>query len=73
VAPVLNPIEAMAHPQNLARGTWAEVDGVLQAAPAPRFSGQAPWVPAARPSRDQHRQKILDELAGTREENPKRA
>lgn len=64
VAPVLNPEEALAHPQNAARNTWSEADGVLQAAPAPRFSGQAPWVPAPRPDRDQHRQEILRELAG---------
>lgn len=64
VAPVLNPQEALSHPQNAARNTWSEADGVLQAAPAPRFAGQTPWVPASRPDRDQHRQDILSELAG---------
>lgn len=63
VAPVLDPQEALADPQNIARDTWREVDGVLQAAPAPRFSGQAAWQPAPSPERDQHRQEILDELA----------
>lgn len=63
VAPVLDPEEALAQPQNLARNTWSKVDGVLQAAPAPRFSGQDPWQPAPRPERDQHRREILDELA----------
>ena len=37
-APVLSPEEAAAHPQNAARGVYIEVDGVLQPAPAPRFS-----------------------------------
>ena len=37
-APVLNYIEATQHPHNLARKTFIEVDGIQQAAPAPRFS-----------------------------------
>lgn len=61
VAPVLNPEEALIHPMN-ARGTWAEVDGVLQATPAPRFSTQPNWQPPQSPSRDQHRAEILAEL-----------
>ncbi len=61
VAPVLNPEEAMAHPMN-ARGTWATPDGVLQAAPAPRFSGQPEWEPPQIPERGQHGQDILAEL-----------
>jgi len=30
--------DAMAHPHNKARKTFVEVDGVMQPAPAPRFS-----------------------------------
>jgi len=37
-APVLDLDEAPNHPHNRARGTFAEVDGVKQPAPAPRFS-----------------------------------
>jgi alpha-methylacyl-CoA racemase len=37
-APVLDLNEAPAHPHNRARGTFIEVDGVMQPAPAPRFS-----------------------------------
>lgn len=37
-APVLNLREAAAHPHSQARGVYAQVDGVLQAHPAPRFS-----------------------------------
>ncbi len=38
VAPVLSMTEAPVHPHNLARQTFIEVDGVVQPAPAPRFS-----------------------------------
>ncbi len=38
VAPVLSMGEAPAHPHNAARGTFIEVNGVMQPAPAPRFS-----------------------------------
>lgn len=38
VAPVLSLTEAFAHPHNVARGTYVERDGLVQPAPAPRFS-----------------------------------
>lgn len=62
VAPVLSPDEALAHPMNVARETWRDTDGVLQAAAAPRFSNRT-WTPAPSPTRGQHTQDILDELA----------
>jgi alpha-methylacyl-CoA racemase len=37
-APVLDIEEAAQHPHNVARKTFIEVDGLLQHAPAPRFS-----------------------------------
>ncbi|HUY63150.1 MAG TPA: CaiB/BaiF CoA-transferase family protein [Acidimicrobiales bacterium] len=37
-APVLSPWEAHTHPHNVARGTFVEVNGVVQPGPAPRFS-----------------------------------
>jgi alpha-methylacyl-CoA racemase len=37
VAPVLSLANAPRHPHNVARGTFVDVDGVLQPAPAPRF------------------------------------
>jgi alpha-methylacyl-CoA racemase len=46
VAPVLDWREAAHHPHLAARGTIVEVDGVMQPAPAPRFSR----TPPARPS-----------------------
>jgi alpha-methylacyl-CoA racemase len=38
VAPVLSPLEARAHPHNVARGTFVDVAGAVQPGPAPRFS-----------------------------------
>jgi alpha-methylacyl-CoA racemase len=37
-APVLDMAEAVRHPHNVARGTFVEVGGMTQPAPAPRFS-----------------------------------
>ncbi len=37
-APVLSLSEATRHPHNMARGTYVDVDGITQPAPAPRFS-----------------------------------
>jgi alpha-methylacyl-CoA racemase len=43
-APVLSLAEAPKHPHNVARKTFIEVDGVVQPAPAPRFSRTEPQV-----------------------------
>ncbi|MBZ2207691.1 CaiB/BaiF CoA transferase family protein [Massilia soli] len=58
-APVLDMDEAPQHPHNRARATFAEVDGVIQPAPAPRFSRTAPelGLPPAAPG--QHGGDIL--------------
>jgi len=45
-APVLSMAEAPHHPHNVARGTFVEVDGVMQPGPAPRFSR----TPSIRPT-----------------------
>ncbi|MFP6797354.1 MAG: CaiB/BaiF CoA-transferase family protein [Pseudomonadales bacterium] len=37
-APVLSVFEAPSHPHNIHRGTFIEVDGVVQPSPSPRFS-----------------------------------
>ncbi len=47
-APVLDLDEAPAHPHNQARQTFVEIDGIVQPAPAPRFSRTAPEI--QRPS-----------------------
>lgn len=43
-APVLSIAEAKAHPHNVARAAFIEVDGLTQPAPAPRFSRTRPEV-----------------------------
>ncbi|HEY1613215.1 MAG TPA: CaiB/BaiF CoA-transferase family protein [Rhizomicrobium sp.] len=43
-APVLSLAEAPHHPHNVARRTFIEIEGVVQPAPAPRFSRTAPEV-----------------------------
>jgi alpha-methylacyl-CoA racemase len=47
VSPVLAFDEVAQHPHVRERGTLVEVDGVVQSAPAPRFSRSDPGVPAA--------------------------
>ena len=44
-APVLSVEEAPRHPHNIARGTFIELDGVIQPGPAPRFSRTALGTP----------------------------
>ncbi|RLK62290.1 CaiB/BaiF CoA transferase family protein [Actinokineospora cianjurensis] len=46
LTPVLAPGEAPNHPHNVARGTFVEVGGKTQPAPAPRFSRTASATPA---------------------------
>jgi alpha-methylacyl-CoA racemase len=43
-APVLSMAEAPQHPHMKARGTFVEVDGIVQPAPAPRFSRTKPEI-----------------------------
>lgn len=43
-APVLSLTEAPMHPHNVARKTFVEVDGIVQPAPAPRFSRTEPEI-----------------------------
>jgi alpha-methylacyl-CoA racemase len=47
VAPVLSMSEAPNHPHHRARRTFVEIDGIVQPAPAPRFSRTAPDTPAS--------------------------
>jgi alpha-methylacyl-CoA racemase len=61
VSPVLGLSEAAEHPHNKARGTFTDVDGLVQNAPAPRFSRSRPDLPrrATRPGSDTR--KVLKE------------
>jgi alpha-methylacyl-CoA racemase len=58
-APVLTMSEAAAHPHNVERKTFIDIDGVTQPAPAPRFSRTTTQVskPPAHPG--QHTREIL--------------
>ncbi|MBV9701672.1 MAG: CoA transferase [Methylobacteriaceae bacterium] len=51
-APVLTLEEAPTHPHMQARGCYVEIDGVIQPAPAPRFSRTQPDTPIAARSAD---------------------
>jgi alpha-methylacyl-CoA racemase len=52
-SPVLSLGEAPEHPHNVVRGAFAEVEGVIQPAPAPRYSETPNAAPAApRPDAD---------------------
>jgi alpha-methylacyl-CoA racemase len=61
VTPVLAPGEAAAHPHLAARGTLTEVDGVPQAAPAPRFSRTPAAAPEPPGPRGGDARAVLDE------------
>lgn len=50
IAPVVPLTEAYEHPHNVARGTYVERDGLVQPAPAPRFSA-TPATLGTPPSR----------------------
>lgn len=48
-APVLSLDEAPSHPHNIARGTYVNIGGVTQAAPAPKFSVSSSEVASPPP------------------------
>jgi alpha-methylacyl-CoA racemase len=58
-APVLSFTEAPKHPHNKARGSFVEVDGVVQPGPAPKFSRTKPTIqrPPAQPG--EHTEEAL--------------
>ena len=60
-APVLSLSEAVEHPHNVARGNFVDVDGVIQPAPAPKFSVTQQEIGSA-PVPGQHADEILREL-----------
>jgi alpha-methylacyl-CoA racemase len=61
-SPVLSMTEAPHHPQNRARGTFVEVDGVVQPAPAPRFSRTPAPAPGRPALAGDHTVAVLHEL-----------
>jgi alpha-methylacyl-CoA racemase len=73
-APVLDLDEAPSYPHHAARATFVEVDGVVQPAPAPRFSRTPGGVRSGPAAPGQHTDDALaawgfaaDEIAGLRQ------
>lgn len=62
VAPVLSLAEAAAHPHIEQRGVYVDVNGVRQAAPAPRLSGSAPRPLTSPTAPGAHSEVVLGEL-----------
>ena len=58
-APVLSLEEAPKHPHNLHRKAFAEIDGVVQPAPAPRFSRTQSEIQGPPPFIGQHSEEAL--------------
>jgi alpha-methylacyl-CoA racemase len=72
-APVLSMDEAPSHPHNVARGTFETRDGIVQPAPAPRFSRTPAALERPPASPGQHTDEVLadwgfadDEVAALR-------
>ena len=58
-APVLTMTEAAQHPHNVERGTFVDVAGTVQPAPAPRFSRTAAEITMSPAHPGQHSAEIL--------------
>ncbi|MBA8961897.1 alpha-methylacyl-CoA racemase [Rhodococcus percolatus] len=59
IAPVLDVDEAPSHPHHVARGAFVDVDGLVQPAPAPRFSRTPATVDRRPPVPGEHTSEIL--------------
>jgi alpha-methylacyl-CoA racemase len=57
--PVLSLTEAPKHPHNVARETFVEIDGVIQPAPAPRFSATPGAIQGPPPAIGEHNETAL--------------
>ena len=68
LTPVLSPWEAAGHPHNAARGTFVDVGGVVQPAPAPRFDRTPPAAPEPPHERGADTAEVLGELGYGAEE-----
>lgn len=61
VSPVLNWDEAIAHPHNVERSVFTDIDGVDQPLPAPRFSRTVPEIPEPPTAADENTNEILSD------------
>jgi alpha-methylacyl-CoA racemase len=59
VCPVFTPAEAASHPHIVERGTFVDIDGVIQPGPAPRFSRTTTSIPAGPCFPGQHTEQVL--------------
>jgi alpha-methylacyl-CoA racemase len=62
VQPVLDWHERLSHPHLVARGTYVELDGITQPAPAPRLSRTPLTIAGPPPSPGEHTREIAKEL-----------
>ena len=60
-APILNLDEAPKHPHNVARQTFVEIGGVVQPAPAPRFSATPGAIQSPPPAIGAHDREALSD------------
>ncbi len=67
-APVLSMAEAPGHPHAVARDGFVEVGGVVQPAPAPRFSRTKPAIQGPPPSPGEHTGEVLADWGFTPED-----
>ena len=68
VTPVLTFAEAPAHPHNASRGSFVELDGIPQPAPAPRFSRTPTATPAPPTDPGADTRGVLAELGFAEDE-----
>jgi alpha-methylacyl-CoA racemase len=59
VTPVMDMAEAPLHPHNVARGTFVELEGIVQPAPAPRFSATPGAIQGPPPLPGAHNDAVL--------------
>ena len=67
-APVLSTQEAYEHPHNQERETFVEVAGIMQPAPAPRFSRTPGAISSPPPHPGEHTGQVLSRLGFSTEE-----
>ncbi len=67
-APVLDLDETPRHSHNAARGTFVEIEGVIQPAPAPRFSRTPPAIQSPPPIAGRDADEILNNWGFSRAE-----
>ena len=61
-APALSLDEAPNHPHNKDRKTFIEIEGVLQPAPAPRFSRTQPKIQGPPPAPGENTEEVLTDF-----------